>query len=332
MNTPTLDDHLWTELEAAGRVPAPPEQVLLDTRVALRRAATTETLRRDVARIRSRRRLWARTAVGVAAAAAVVATVGLVDLGGTPAPSAAAVAVLTRGAAELEALPPPGPGQYLTVRTVMVPADADGNATSAGDVTETWVPTMDTPGMERVTPASGAAKDSLLLPLSRGSESGGERRSLYANHPSDPARLLSSLRQLARAEGDGASDGASDGTSDGTASVWQTAFGVVSDNSAPLDLKSDVLRAVARLEGVAIVARSTQVGDRRGEAVGLTDSPHAPWFVFDKASHDYLGVVGHPETGGTWTLTTTYGFADGAPWTRRLERQARLYDSPVPSS
>ncbi len=324
MSTPTLDDHVWAELEAAGRVPAPPEQVLLDTRVALRRAATTETLRRDVVRIRSRRRLWARTAVGVVAAAAVAATVGVVDLGGTPAPSAAAASVLTRAAAELDALPPPGPGQYLTVRTVTIRGNADGSAPSSDEVTETWLPTMDTPGMERVTLSSGAATDALLLPLSRSSESGGERRSLYATHPSDPVRLLSALRQLARAEGDGASDG--------TASVWQTAFGVVSDNSAPVELKSDVLRAVARLDGVAVVARSIRVGDRRGEAVGLSDQPHATWLVFDKTSHDYLGVVGHPATGGTWTMTTTYGFADGAPWTRRLERLGRLYDSPVPSS
>ncbi|MEO5653292.1 MAG: hypothetical protein ABIN79_09675 [Marmoricola sp.] len=324
MSTPTLDDHLWAELKAAGQVPAPPEQVLLHTRAALRRAATTETLRRDVVRLRGRRRLLARTAIGVAAAAAVVATVGIVDLGGTPTPSAAAASVLTRAAAELEALPPPGPGQYLTVRTVTVRKDAAGSAAAANEVTETWLPTMDTPGMERVTPSPGAAEDALLLPLSRSSESGGELGILYATHPSDPARLLSALRRLARAEGDGASDG--------TANVWQTAFGVVSDNSAPLDLKSDVLRAVARLDGVAIVARSVEVGDRRGEAVGLVDSPHATWLVFDKTSHDYLGVVGHPETGGTWTMTTTYGVADGAPWTRRLERQGQLYDAPVPSS
>lgn len=60
---------LWAELERVGSIPAASDDALLAARVAVRRAATTESLRLDVLRVRRRRQMRIATASLVAAAA-----------------------------------------------------------------------------------------------------------------------------------------------------------------------------------------------------------------------------------------------------------------------
>ncbi len=331
---PDLPEGLLAELERAGHVVAPADQLLLDTRAALRRAATTETLRADVRRARRRRRLAGRALVGVASVAVVLASLGIVGTEGhTPVPPAAA-GVLSTAAERLTAVPMPGPGDYLHVRTVLTSMDADGTAPRI-DVDQTWVPADDdSPGLDRSTADDGTPfPDGLLLPRSRPSRDGDPVTALYLEHPSDPGAMLAALRRLSSASGDReASD---------DVEVWETAVSLVLDNQAPLDLKSDVLRAVAHLPGVAVVDRSVRVADRTGTAIGLSDDRHTPWLVFDHGSQTYLGVVGHPARGPgwvgpeepSWTAVTTYSVSDAAPWTRETAAQARSYglDVRVPS-
>lgn len=110
----------WSELERAAGIPPVSEDALLAARVAVRRAATTETLPSRVAQERRRRRLRYAIALGAAAsivaAGAVTIRLGDHEVGGAP----AAAAVFERAAKVALAQHDPvvEPGQFLKITTV----------------------------------------------------------------------------------------------------------------------------------------------------------------------------------------------------------------------
>ncbi|RNM17740.1 hypothetical protein [Nocardioides pocheonensis] len=271
--------------DARPDVTAPDPTVVLRARRALLRKALVR---------RARRRFAVRTAIGLSAAAVIVAATVVAQ---TPdhGASAAAAAILENSADALEAGRPPLPGQYVYRKEVTLswdygpsptdPSQEDTAPRTSPVLVETWVPTdPDKPLIQRTqdstNPVSWAVVD----------QSANANDSIYRDRPKGAA-MLDALRELARRSG-------SDFTDDLSA-VWSAAFWLLSDPQSPDAVNAEVLRAVARVDGVKVVDEHAEIDGRTGVALGI-DERYAVDFVFDPADGAFLGMRGHPAHTKNW--------------------------------
>jgi len=309
------DTHLtdpWSELQRAGQVPPVSEEALLAARAAVRRAATTETLRARVLRVRRRR--LRRTAVALVAAAAVVAggavTVRLGDhqVGGTPA--AAAVFERAARAALAEHDPVVARGQYLKVtlvqqtwgasygrhhiltgkdgrpatfeeqwtRTIWIPHDIDAAWTFREHTTVLRNGTSDPSLQDRAEPSRTYRQASWAAP--------GSPRHLqtydphwYASLPRDPAKLLPAIRKAIGGDGSGAAYD--------FAEIYSE---VLRSGLAPAAVRSAVFSALAKTPGMVVEQGVTTPEGRPGMAIGARGGHFQ--MIFDATTGQYVGERG----------------------------------------
>jgi hypothetical protein len=269
-------------------------------------------LRKALAR-RTRRRYVVRAAIGIGAATAIVATTVFLQ---TPdhGASAAAAVILERSATTLESSRPVLPGQFVYRKDVLLswdygpsasdPAQEDTRPRTSPVQVETWVPTD--PGKpliqrtdDHINPISWAVVD----PTSNANYP------IYRDRPKGEA-MLKAMRELARSSG---SD-----FPDDLAAVWTAAFWLLSDPQTPDAVNAEVLRAVARVDGVTMVDRRAEIGGRTGVALGI-DEKYSVEFVFDPSDGAFLGMIGHPDRSKNWVGP------DLPRWTRTFE--SRVVDS-----
>jgi hypothetical protein len=224
-------------------------------------------------RRRRRRRV---IAVGVVTAA-TLAVVGITPpWGTTQAPAAAAL--LT--SAHLAEHPEVRSDQYLHIRKV----ERNWGYGDAGQVNpwmlEYWVPGD---GSSSWVERSGEPDDRETRSFDTSVPD------LYVDHASDAEDLLVQLRDYARANGEG----------DDLRGLWTVAFWIVLDPVAPESFKSEVMRAVASLDGVKVADPTFSSPGVSGRALTMGGSTDV-WFVVDPASESFRGLVGHPEKDETW--------------------------------
>lgn len=287
-----------------------PEVSQPDATVTLR--ARRALLRKALAR-RSRRRYAVRAAIGIGAAAAIVATTIVVQ---TPdhGASAAAAEILEQSAAVLDASGPALPGQYVYRKNVELswdygpsandPTTADTRPRTSPVLVETWVPTdPEQPLIQRTDDHNNPISWAVVDPTTNANYP------IYRDRPKG-AGMLRALRDLARTSGSEFSD-------DVTA-VWGAAFWLLSDPQTPDAVNAEVLRAVALVDGVRVVDRHADLGGRFGVALGI-DEKYPVQFVFDPNGGAFLGMVGHPARSKSWVGP------DEPRWTMTFE--SRIVDS-----
>jgi RNA polymerase sigma-70 factor (ECF subfamily) len=312
--TDALPDDVWAELERAGHVPAAPEEALLAARAAVRRAATTQTLRSAVGQARRRRRLRAVLALGVAAclvaAGAVTVRLGDRELSGS---AATAATVLERAAHATLAQRDPvvGPGQYLKVRWIQ---RTWGSASGAGGKTlrgrdgrlatyeeqwirTIWIPrdvhaawtfsertrvlrngTTDPRFQDQVEPARTWRQPSLATPGTR-SYTATYDPDWYASLPRDPAKLLRALRTALGGEGSGADYDFSEIYSE-----------VLRSGLAPARIRSAVFEALAKAPDMVVQRGVRTLDGRAGVAIGARGGTFQ--MIFDTTTGQYVGERG----------------------------------------
>ena len=118
---------------------------------------------------------------------------------------------------------------------------------------------------------------------------------IYRDRPKGLA-MLEAMRDLARTSGGEYSDD--------VAPVWDAAYWLLSDPQTPDDVKAEVLRAVARVDGVKVVDPHAQISGRAGVALGI-DEKYSVEFAFDPADGTFLGMIGHPERSRTGSGRTS---------------------------
>lgn len=340
---------LWAELERAGEAPVVPEDVLLAARVAVRRAARTETLRADVLRVRrSRRRLRVVTLVVGSLAASVVFGVTRFDVGGhSVGTSSAAAAVLERAASvtlgeqDLVA----GPGQYLRVRLVEQGwssfTDTDGQVRIGNDgraavrqerrTRTIWIPREEKkPWVFRegtVVLRNNSADPALRLPgeptrtWRQPSQADPTRRGYlrtydprwFATLPREPMALMKTLRAQSGAEGSG------------TAYDFQEIYSeVLRSGVTPPDVRAALFEGLAQTPGMRVDHDVTTLNGRAG--VGIRYGAGTWEMVFDRTTGRYLGeratspdfpaVAGLDADKTTWLTSVTTEVVDHAPAAR----------------
>lgn len=302
---------LWAELERAGNVPAASETALLAARVAVRRAATTESLRVDVLRIRRRRRMRIATLVAGSVAASVIFGVTRLNVGGheVGVQSAAAAAVLERAADATLAQDDlvVGPGQYLRVRLVQqswisrgdggnIVNGADGRPAVSEeretrtlwiphDVSQRWVvrsgtrvvrnntsdPTLQVPSLPSSTYSYPSWADQ-----KQGRYVETYDPAWYATLPRDPAELMKALRGQSGAEGSG--------TNYDFTEIYSE---VLRSGIAPADIRSALFKGLAKTPGMRVQNGVTTLDGRRGIAIGYGASTFQ--MVFDARTGRYIG-------------------------------------------
>lgn len=312
MTTDTSPSDLWAELERAGEVPAVSEDVLLAARVGVRRAATTESLRANVLRVRRRRRM--RVGGGLVAATVAVSLVfGMtrLDVGGhrVGAPSAAA-AVLERAAdatlAQHDLVA--GPGQYLRERLVeqswSIRAGSDREILRGDDgrlvVGESrrtrtiWIPhdtslpwvfrdgtvalrnnSTDPELQEQGEPTRTWAQPGWTDPHRPGYVQTYDPR-WYTTLPRDPEKLLTALREQSGAEGSG--------TEYDFAEIYSE---VLRSGVAPADIRAALFEGLARTPGMRVDENVTTLDGRKGIAIRYRTSTWG--MVFDVKTGRYIG-------------------------------------------
>lgn len=304
----------WTELERAGEVPPVAEEALIAARVAVRRAATTETMRAKVASARRRRRLRYAVAAGVAAsvvaAGAVTVRLGDHEVGGAPA--AAAVFERAAHAALAQHDPVVGPGQYLKItlvqRTWGESSAANGKtlvgsdglpATSEERWTRTiWIP-HNVDSAWTVREGTKVLRNTTTDP--RYADPGGEAPhtyrqpswavpssprylftydpAWYASLPRDPQALLKAIRKAIGGEGSGA------------AYDFQEIYSeVLRSGMAPARIRSAVFSALAHSPGMVVQQHVTTPDGRAGIAIGARGSRYQ--MIFDASTGQYVGERG----------------------------------------
>lgn len=337
----------WLELERAGDVPAPPEAALLAARAALRRAATTETLRGDVLQARRRRRHRVRIGVLVAGAVASVIAVGAVrlnvgghDVGASP----AAAVILERAAkatlAESDAVV--GRGQYLQVRLVEQSwgssIGSDGEILKGNDgrlvvqqerraqtiwvpqdPSDDWIFREETEVLRRnsadpqyqygAEPTRTWAQPGWNDPNGR-SYINTYDPGWYASLPREPEQLLARLTSDSNAEGSG------------LAYWFQEVYSeVLRSGVAPADIRAALFEGLADTPGMEVEEGVTTLDGRSGVAIGARGST---WqMVFDQATGQYIGeratdpdfpdVPGLDADRTTWLTSVTTKVVDNAP-------------------
>jgi hypothetical protein len=310
--TETYDSDPWAELERAGRVAPVSEEVLLATRVAVRRAATTETLHTKVVRVRRRR--LRRTAVALVAAAVVAGgavTVRLGDhqVGGSP----AAAAVLERAARVALAQHDPvvRPGQYLKLtsvqvtwgaaygrdnkilrgadgrlatfeerqtRTIWIPYDVDADWTVSERTTVLHHGTTDPRFQDHVAPSRTYRMPSGAKPGSHSYTKTYDPH-WYASLPHDPAKLLRTIRATIGGEGSGAAYDFSEIYSE-----------VLRSGLAPASVRSAVFSALSKTPDLVVEHDVTTLDGRAGIAIGTRDGTSQ--LIFDAKTGQYVGERG----------------------------------------
>ena len=346
----TLDP--WTELVRSGDVQPVSDESLAAARAAVRRAATTETLRAKVVRARRRRVRLALTAGLVAAsvaAGAVKVSVGHHDL----APSSAAAAVLERAAraASTEDSLIVGPGQYLRVTLVeqswgasygndrKIITGKDGRPATVEELrTRTiWIPhDMDADWVIR--DGSKVLRYGTTDPRYR---IGGEptqtwRESSWSKHgsryiktydpdwyaglPRDPQALIAAI-----------SDSESGREGSGLAYDFEEVYSeVLRSGMAPPEVRSALFTGLAETPGMVVEHGVTTLDGREGVALGASDSN---WrMIFDAKTGRYLGeratdpsfpsVPGLDADKTTWLSSVTSTVVDHAPPAKRPDPEA----------
>lgn len=237
---------------------------------------------------RIRRRRGVRIAVALTAAAATAVVIGVVQTpehGATP-----AAAVLRQSANQLETRPAAvSTGTYrrlIQMGWEYGPSAADPSRGSTepwvDDSVETWIPDRpDEPLVQRTTDENGkktwavvAQQDSEAYPLLRTDRA--------------PGPLLDALREYAHRIGN-----------DGDAGVWGSAAMLMIDPQLPDDLRADILRALAGLDGVTVLDGQVEIDGRSGTALRYPEK-HPLDLVFDPADDAFLGVRGNPERDKDW--------------------------------
>lgn len=259
--------------------PPDPTTVLRARRALLRRAAA--------GRVR-RRRL--RIAIAISAATAMTAVViGVVqtpDHGASP----AAAALLEQSATQLETAAAPA-GSYTYRHLIQMgwaygPSASDPARASTepwvNDSVETWVPTdPGEPLVQRTTEDDGT-RTFAVVP-----QQDNEAYSLIRANRA-PAQLLDALREYAHRIGNEGDDG-----------TWGSAAQLLIEPYVPDDLRADVLRALARLDGVTTVEGQVEIGGRTGIALRYPEK-YPLDLVFDPADGSFLGVRGAMEPDDDW--------------------------------
>lgn len=311
-------------LVRAGQLPEDErtDSAVLAARAAVRRAATTETLRTDVLRRRRRRRLGVRAAVasvGLVAAALVVGGVMVDPDDGRPAGTSAAAAVLERAAeaALAEADPVVGPGQYLKYTRVeqhwVADEDDDGAVRTGSDgepmvvqsrsTSTFWLP-YDLDGddwtvrREHETVRLGSADPALAareagMAVTNGTwtqeswSADGSSRYLRTYDPAWYASLSRDPETLMQQilEGD-TEDGASEGS--GSPYRFQEIHSEILRSAlAPADVRAALFRGLAELPGMVVTEGVATLDGRTGTALGTAGST---WqMVFDSRTGAYIG-------------------------------------------
>jgi hypothetical protein len=347
MNVDTLPIEpveLWLELERAGDVPAAREEALLAARAALRRAATTETLRVDVLKARRRR---VRIAVLVAGAVAASIAVGAVrlNLGGHEVGASPAAAVVLERAAKAtlaQSDPVVGPGQYLRIRLVEqgwgTTSGADREILHGDDgrlvvhqerrTRTIWVPHdlsddwIFRDGTEVLRSNSADPRYQYPAEPTRTwaqpgwSDPDGRTYiktydpAWYATLPRDPEQLLDRLTSESNAEGSG------------LAYWFQEVYSeVLRSGIAPADIRAALFEGLADTPGMKVQDDVTTLDGRSGVAIGARGST---WqMVFDQATGRYIGeratdpdfpdVPGVDADKTTWLTSVTTEVVDHAP-------------------
>lgn len=307
--TPPTDP--WAELRRAGEVAPVSDEAMLAARVAVRRAATTETLRSRVTQVRRRR--LRRTAVATVAAAAVLAggaiTVRLGDheVGGSAA-TAAQVFERAARAALAEHDPVVGPGQYLKVTLVQQTWGASygrgdkiltGKDGRPATFEEQWTRTIWIPHdvnaewtFREQTKALryGTSDQRFRLPPDPSrtyrQESWAKAGSpthlksydpdWYASLPHHPQALLKAVRKSVGGEGSGA------------AYDFQEIYSeVLRSGLAPATVRSAVFRALAAQPDMVVEQGAKTLDGRTGVAIGARDSHFQ--MIFDEKTGQYVG-------------------------------------------
>ncbi|MCW2767251.1 MAG: hypothetical protein JWO11_3210 [Nocardioides sp.] len=346
MKSETERIDVWTELERAGEVPAPADEILLTSRAALRRAAGTETLRADVLRIRRRRRTRAAALIGGAIAASVALGVMTVDIGGRPVgASPAAAAVLERAADATLATSEPvvGPGQYLRItlveqswsadrddkRDILIGSDGKPVVYQERRTRQIWVPhdrrddwvirdgsvPLRSISKDAAAHNTGVPTETWTVPSWAGKGNDTYIKTYdpawYATLPRDPERLLARLK---------AEDPGESGSS--ASFYFQEVFSeVLRSGIAPADIRAALFEALAATPGMDVVDGVANLDGRRGVAIGYRDSN---WqMVFDRATGLYIGeratspdfpdVPGLDEDKTTWLTSVRTDVVDEAP-------------------
>ncbi len=343
---PSLDP--WNALVRAGEVPPVSEDALLAARVAVRRAATTETLPARVAHLRRRRRLRYAIALGAAAsivaAGAVTVQLGDHEVGGSP----AAAAVFERAAqvalAQHDLVV--GPGQFLRIatvqqswgaaydrhgkvrivdgrpavyeerwtRTIWIPHDIDADWT----VRQHSVALRDPAGIETPSFPSTTRRDPSWA------RSGSSRHlytydpDWYASLPRDPQALLRAIRTEHGGEGSGMAYEFEEGYSE-----------VLRSGLAPASVRSALFSALAQSPDMVVEEGVTTPTGHDGIAIGARGRHFQ--MIFDTATGAYVGDRGtdpdFPDVPGldadktTMLTSVRTTVVDHAPPVRTLSRR-----------
>jgi hypothetical protein len=345
MNVDTLPKDLWEELERAGDVPAPPDEAVLAARAAVRRAATTETLRADVMRVRRRRRFRVGALVAGAVAASVAVGIVRLDVGGHEvgaSPAAAAVLERAAEAALAESDLVTAPGEYLRITLVEQSwgsrSGDDGEILRGNDgrlvvqqerwTRTIWVPhdlsqewifregtevlrhNSEDPAYRHAAPPGGTwAQPGWSDPDGR-SYIHTYDPAWYATLPRDPEKLIERLTSQSDAEGTG------------LAYWFQEVYSeVLRSGMAPADIRAALFRGLAQTPGMEVEEDVTTLDGRHGVALGARDST---WrMVFDQETGRYIGeratspdfpdVPGLDADKTTWLTSVTTRVVDHAP-------------------
>lgn len=218
-----------------------------------------------------------RFAAGIAAAAAVLTTVGLIGPFGSPGTPAAA-AQLT--AAHLSIHPEVGASEFLHIKKIERYWGYGGAGVEAPFTLEYWVPGD---GESEWIERSGWPGD---LETNSFDDWGPQ---IYVDHSSDPSSLLEELRGYATSQGE----------SGDLHGLWTVAFWIVNDPVAPQVFKDEVMKALSTLDGVRVADPDFQVTGLSGRALTM-GGKYDPWFVVDPTTSAFRGIVGHPEKDDTW--------------------------------
>ncbi|WP_262847933.1 CU044_5270 family protein [Mumia quercus] len=297
----TIDDaDPWTALERAGHVLPASDDVLVAARAAVRRAAATEALRADVARVRRRRR-WRIGLVAATVAAALTLGATTVEVGDQRigvSPAAAAVLERAAKATLAESDPVVRPGQYLRITLVQQTwTDGRRNERWKQRWTRTiWVPydrDADWTFRERTrTPDAPAAIAAVYRQAdgtrrgpswsNAGSGAGTYLRTYdpdwYATLPRDPDALLGRLRKELGGDGSGL-----------TYNVREIYSEALRSGLAPAAFRARLFEALATVPGVHVQENVRTLDGKIGVGIGYSSRASSWRMVFDKQTGRYIG-------------------------------------------
>lgn len=284
-----MTDELTILREMRPETTPPDSLVTLRARRALLRQALTK---------RIRRRYAVRTLVGVAATAAVLGIVGIVNPNGREGgATAAAAAILKHSAATMDASTE-GPYEYrrsISNSWEFGPSATDPakeeTAPFVDDGVETWIPAdTNKPVIQRTTAADGTVTFAVV------DQDFTDAADLYRQNPAEPADMLKALRELVRKSTVGLLP--SDVDPQNNSDVWGAAFSLLWDPCTSDDVRANVLRALALMDGVQIVDKNAEIAGKTGAALGFGGD--SLQLIFDRESDAFLGMRNYPERGPDW--------------------------------